>query len=138
MRDCRSGAKPYNPAMKLRQEYPSDPNRRTFLKLAAAAGASFAASSDAVARTLAAITGTSGYGGLLEKTEEYQEAFLVALPEPERSDLLSKIRKLRPEATSKLLSQGELAHVLRTGYVALKLGESRIPRNPSARTAVAA
>ena len=124
--------------MKLRSELPSDPNRRTFLKLAAASAASFAVASESSAKASAILASTPDYDGLVKKTEEYQEAFLLALPEAEKSALLSKIRRLRPDAVSKLLAQGETAHVLRTGYVALKLGESRIPRNPSAGAAVGA
>lgn len=107
-----------------------DAGRRNFLKLSAATVAGFAVVSESSAKAAKAIEPLPDYGGLLSKTEEYQETFLLALPETEKSFLLSRIRSVRPDA-ARLLSQGETGHVLRTGYVALRLAGAAFARNPS-------
>lgn len=110
--------------------------RRDFLRLAAAGAATLAflpTVSAKVGRTLEPI---SDYGGLLSKTEEFQEEFLTTLPDAEKRPLLSRIRSIRPERYDVLASENEWRHLLRTGYVALKIGKTKISRNPGFKETV--
>ena len=106
-----------------------DGSRREFLKIATASAASFAIASTASAKVAQSLEPVPDYENLLAKTEEFQEEFLFSLPNHKKDAILARIRRLRPEAFAKLASENEWRHLLRTGYVALKLGETRMRRN---------
>lgn len=124
--------------MKRLPVYAFDSDRRDFLRLAAASAASFAFIPNAAAKVAKSLEPVPDYENLLSKTEEFQEEFLFSLPSVEKDALLARIRRIRPEAYAALASENEWRHLLRTGYAALKLAETKTRRNADSRGPVSA
>lgn len=106
---------------------PSALPRRNFLKKTLALGASFALSESVSAKARTTLKPLPAYDGLLSKTEEFQESFLSALPDSEKRELLDRIAAAFPDAFAKYASGPLVGHLLRTGYVALSLGNLPLP-----------
>lgn len=115
-----------------------DADRRDFLRLAAVSAASFAFLPNASAKVAKSLEPVPDYQNLLSKTEEFQEEFLFSLPGIEKDVLLARIRHARPETYAALAFENEWRHLLRTGYAALKLSETRTRRNADSKGPVSA
>lgn len=124
--------------MKKHSAHSFDPRRRDFLWLATASTASFALLPNASAKVAKSLEPIPDYENLLAKTEEFQEEFLFSLPDAEKNSLLARIRRARPETYAVLASENEWRHLLRTGYAALKLAETRTRRNADSKGPVSA